>query len=492
MKYFAIAFLIFPAFGESLHYTINWPSGLSLGEATLRSDHISDKAGGEKTNSHWDSALDIDASVPGFVIRDHYESTAGNDLCSTRFEKKYTHGKHSTEERISFDQDQHTASRETVRAEEKTTFRISSCARDALTFIQFARKELAQGRLAPQQPCCWAPPMTCVSNITGTMTINVGDKKTEADRSSPRSEARQSNLTVEIFFARDAARTPLLAKVAARSGNLFGRAATLEMRIAFFSPLPPAKSGIADYSAAVLDPLRRLAEVDTFTEKPAHFDFSRYDVGVYQLGNNPHHTFAYEMAIRHPGVVVMHEANLHHLIADLTIRRGDWDAYLREVESNAGAEALAFARRYVRTLERGPGLRHPDAPFDSFQIARRHRSQRCSRRGSARRTVSPAQSPEFRTAPGSSMATACSYRSRLGLDERAPLVGIFGFLKPYKRIAESLRAFRRLVRVAPDARMILAGEAHPELPLAIDDPSMGFRRTFGISDLRQSRISTAT
>ena len=45
-----------------------------------------------------------------------------------------------------------------------------------------------------------------------------------------------------------------------------------------------------------------------------------------------------------------------------------------------------------------------------------------------------------------------AYRHRLGLDETAPLVGIFGFLKPYKRIAESLRAFRRLVRLAPDAR----------------------------------------
>ena len=35
------------------------------------------------------------------------------------------------------------------------------------------------------------------------------------------------------------------------------------------------------------------------------------------------------------------------------------------------------------------------------------------------------------------------WRHRLGLDEITPLIGIFGFLKPYKRIAESLRAFRR-------------------------------------------------
>src|SRR5450432_4346022 len=57
------------------------------------------------------------------------------------------------------------------------------------------------------------------------------------------------------------------------------------------------------------------------------------------------------------------------------------------------------------------------------------------------------------------------YRHKLGLDESTPLVGIFGFLKPYKRIAESLRAFRRLVHLAPNAKMILVGEPHPEFPI---------------------------
>jgi len=126
------------------------------------------------------------------------------------------------------------------------------------------------------------------------------------------------------------------------------------MRIAFFSPLPPARSGIADYSAALLEPLSRLAEITTYSEAPRVFDASRFDMCVYQLGNNPYHTFAYEAAMEHPGVIVLHEANLHHLIADLTIRRKNWNAYMREVENNGGADALAYAERYVRTLERGP------------------------------------------------------------------------------------------------------------------------------------------
>src|SRR5215831_6211793 len=125
------------------------------------------------------------------------------------------------------------------------------------------------------------------------------------------------------------------------------------MRVAFFSPLPPARSGIADYSEALLDSLKSIVEVEIFAGPGQDFDSSRFDIALYQIGNNGFHSFVYETALRHPGVVVMHESNLHHLIADITIKRGDWDAYVRECEYNGGAAAREFAER-VRKLEVGP------------------------------------------------------------------------------------------------------------------------------------------
>jgi hypothetical protein len=106
----------------------------------------------------------------------------------------------------------------------------------------------------------------------------------------------------------------------------------VSLKVAFFSPLPPTRSGIADYSAALLDELRKLVDVQVFSSKPETFRPSDFDVSLYQVGNNVHHDFCYEMALENPGVVVVHEANLHHLIADITIKRGDWDAYMRAVE----------------------------------------------------------------------------------------------------------------------------------------------------------------
>ncbi|MBI3666401.1 MAG: glycosyltransferase [Acidobacteria bacterium] len=251
------------------------------------------------------------------------------------------------------------------------------------------------------------------------------------------------------------------------------------MRMACFTPLPPRKSGIADYSAALLARLAERVEVEAFVEdSPAEapgwrvrhwreYRREQFDVTLYQVGNNPDHSFLYPIALEQPGVVVLHEFNLHHLLADVTIRRGDWDGYLREVEYNGGPEAVAYARR-VRALEVGP---------DYEKVAMNRRLLEKSRALIVHSHFMEAQvrSAGF-TGPvaviphGTSMAEEplrrrAARRFQLGVEETAPLIGIFGFLKPYKRIAEALRAFQRLVRVEPRARMILVGEEHPDYPV---------------------------
>jgi len=236
------------------------------------------------------------------------------------------------------------------------------------------------------------------------------------------------------------------------------------MRVAFFSPLPPSRSGIADYSQALLEPLRRHVQVEVFSEAGREFCPDDFDLALYQIGNNPYHDFVYETALRHPGVVVMHESNVHHLIADITIKRGDWDGYLEEVAYNGGSAALEYARR-VKALETGPdyeGLPMTRRLLESAQALIVHSDfMRCEMRkqgfaGPIARIPHGAWIPDV---------DRLEYRHRLGVHEKTPLIGIFGYLKPYKRIAESLRAFRRLVRVEPRAKMILVGEKHPDFPL---------------------------
>jgi hypothetical protein len=204
MKSLLFFVCLLPVSAESLRYTINWASGLSLGEATLRAD---------KGKEAWDFEVTMDASIPGFALRDRYHSGATLDLCSLQLEKSFTHGNRKADEKVTFDQQKNTVTRETQNGGGKTEMSVSSCAKDALTFMQFARRELAQGRLAPQQAVVFGAMYQVRIEYTGPQKIKVGDQAADADRILATIKGPTTDLTVEIFFARDAARTPLLARI---------------------------------------------------------------------------------------------------------------------------------------------------------------------------------------------------------------------------------------------------------------------------------------
>ncbi len=249
--------------------------------------------------------------------------------------------------------------------------------------------------------------------------------------------------------------------------------------------MPPSKSGIADYSEALVEELSKLAEVEIFDTPARKFDPAGFDATLYHIGNNPYHDFVYETALRHPGFVVMHEANLHHLVAHLTITRDNWDAYIAECEYDSGSTALEFAHR-VRRLEVGPD-------YEGVPMTRRllgvSKALIVHSDFVARLAREQGFSGPIATIPHGVWLPATNpnaVRYELGLDESTPLIGAFGHIKPYKRIAESLRAFRRLIKVEPRARMILVGEPHPEFPVDQLIRTLGLRehvRLIGFADI---------
>jgi glycosyltransferase involved in cell wall biosynthesis len=99
--------------------------------------------------------------------------------------------------------------------------------------------------------------------------------------------------------------------------------------------MPPARTGIAHYSSMLLPALRERVEI---------VDRGSEDVAVYQMGNNPHHEEIYNEAMTSPGVVVLHDVVLHHLIVEMTLARGDADGYARSLRANHGAAGEAWAR----------------------------------------------------------------------------------------------------------------------------------------------------
>src|SRR5580692_62703 len=109
------------------------------------------------------------------------------------------------------------------------------------------------------------------------------------------------------------------------------RAVLRKPRVALFTPLPPSRTGTADYGASLAAALEKHASVTVYETAPVGFDPQPFDSIVYQIGNNPFHASIYELALHQPGVIVLHEASVHYLVRSLTLSRGNHKGYFREV-----------------------------------------------------------------------------------------------------------------------------------------------------------------
>lgn len=226
------------------------------------------------------------------------------------------------------------------------------------------------------------------------------------------------------------------------------------MRVGFHSPLPPAATGVADYSAALLPELRQLAEV---TCNPG----DACDIDLYHLGNNPLHGAIYERALRKPGVIVLHDALLHHFFLGHFEER----AYVEEFVFNYGEWYRGLAGELWQGRSRSGMDR---AYFEWPMIARVCRESLAVivhnpgagatvLRHAPRATVveiphlwTPAEVPDPRD--------VASLRTALRVSENELMAGVFGHLRETKRIGAVLRAYARLRAQGEPVRLLIAGE----------------------------------
>jgi glycosyltransferase involved in cell wall biosynthesis len=242
------------------------------------------------------------------------------------------------------------------------------------------------------------------------------------------------------------------------------------MRLAFFSPLPPARSGIADYSAMLLSVLAAEAEITAFVApdaRPAEglppditcaqvSDFHPYDfdIALYQMGNSIHHTYIYHMLLQHPGITVLHEPYLHHFISHITIGQGDRGAYVREMGYAYGAAGMALAR----AINAG----QVELPLHTLPLAERIVDSSLGIITHSRY----ASQIVMRSRPDAPLAViAQPMRTRhvaeLNIPSDALLIVIVGQATQEKQIPSTLRALARLQGQQLEAHLLLVGEIPP-------------------------------
>lgn len=239
--------------------------------------------------------------------------------------------------------------------------------------------------------------------------------------------------------------------------------------IDYVSPLPPVRSGIADYSVDLLPHLsaagadvrvlglpgqpvdpgvaERFRVVSADEARPAGGWAPEPRLALYQMGNNRHHEPVEAMALERPGVLTLHDLVLHHLVSEETLGERDFDAYRRRLEADHGwigrdaarprewgadVEAMLFALPAHRTLLRRQRGVLVHSRYAAAWLAEEDPELRVS--------VVPMAIP---LPEPPDVEAGRAFRRRHGVPDGAPLLGSFGFQTPIKRterVVEALAA----------------------------------------------------
>ncbi len=279
-------------------------------------------------------------------------------------------------------------------------------------------------------------------------------------------------------------------------------------RIAFVSPVPPARTGIADYTADVLALLSPTHEIDVFHSQddvdtsrlPAAIRLHRaatlverhrqrpYDAAVYQMGNGPDHDFLYDLLPRVAGLLVLHDLVLHHARARMFLDSPAARAYAQnpadparreaarpDLEAYRAELAYAYPDRAARLFEAQLGTVGSLLPYayplfrlavESSRVTAVHNAFMAE---AVRAEVPDAATLRVAmpvTAVPVPAGTVSALRARLGLAAGDFVVGSYGLLTPEKQIETVARAVARAAVHVPRIRLLLVGPVPERASLA--------------------------
>lgn len=251
-------------------------------------------------------------------------------------------------------------------------------------------------------------------------------------------------------------------------------------RLAFVSPLPPERTGVATYAVELLGQLSGLFDIELVLAQadvmlpPAlaglpvrpvawfaeHGD--KFDQVLYQLGNSPFHSHMFALLARYPGVVVLHDFFIGGTLAH---------AQMSGAAPHAWADALFHAHGYHAVHASEDPQRHAQVHTDwpcnlvVLETATRVIVHSQHARQLAIDWYGPVAARRIDVIPLPRAAPATidreAARAALGIAPDCFLVCCFGFIAPNKLTHELLRAWlASALHADPRCVLVLAGANH--------------------------------
>jgi len=128
------------------------------------------------------------------------------------------------------------------------------------------------------------------------------------------------------------------------------------------------QSGISDYSELLVYGLRDYYDITLLIDNyplankklsddfkvlkfKKKLNYSKYDQVIYNIGNNPHyHSYIYGLAIKQPGIVILHDFVLYYLFVGYYAKQNNLYAKIYEQEGSRGIHLLK------RCVKKNPDL----------------------------------------------------------------------------------------------------------------------------------------
>lgn len=246
-------------------------------------------------------------------------------------------------------------------------------------------------------------------------------------------------------------------------------------KIAFFTPLPPVLSGISDYSFDILSALCQYFDIDVFVDnyrvevklpdnvsvyEARDFRTESYLEIIYQIGNSEHHCYMYEYIRKYPGILVLHDYNLHDALQYYALHlKKDMNLYKNYLSEDLSSE---FVEKYISKLQNGEvSPNNYDFEVNGFLINYAKKVIVHSW-DSKRKLFNKDVKKECTVIPSYSkiepLIDKKEFRQSLGYHDDDVIFASFGFAQVTKRILPILKAFARIAGSNPKLKYVIVGK----------------------------------
>lgn len=264
-------------------------------------------------------------------------------------------------------------------------------------------------------------------------------------------------------------------------------------KIAYVSPWSPQRSGIANYSYEIVRHLKEYVDITLYLENSKECgsdtlelpvkslstlpkDIEKYDCIIYHIGNNSQfHKEIYKIAWQYPGIIVLHEFNIHPFVADSFLGTSDEHLYAEALSEGYGEqgkssyEAVKFrcdypeiwkfpmshalVKRSLATIVHSRWIKEQLQDIGHVSVVPH---------GSVSNKVWDTEN------------NGSELRQRFGISDKSFLISTFGFVNILKRINTILEAIKILVEQGYPIQFLIGGDLiEPSLKIEETIQSLG-------------------